>query len=200
MLPTYGFLSEDLQKKQAVRAPWIIEYLDKQDYDIIALEEIIDRKITEDLKAGLKTRYPHIVAPPSKSGISGTSGGILLASRIPLKYVAHIVYKNVAGVDRLAEKGCLMAEAERDGVRFQIAATHLQAGHNEMKEKQIPEIWEGILKPNMQPGVPQFLVGDMNVASDVDDERPRWRMLLATTHMRRISDRRSAALVRRWTE
>ena len=89
MLPTYGFLSEDLQKKQAVCAPWIIEYLDKQDYDIIALEEIIDRKITEDLKAGLKTRYPHIVAPPSKSGISGTSGGILLASRIPLKYVSR---------------------------------------------------------------------------------------------------------------
>jgi endonuclease/exonuclease/phosphatase family metal-dependent hydrolase len=183
MLPTFGFLSEDLQKKQAVRAPWIIEYLNQQDFDIVALEEVIDRKITEELKEGLKSHYPHIVAPPSKSGISGTSGGILIASRIPLTYVSHIVYKNVAGVDRLAEKGCLMAAGERDGVRFQIAATHLQAGHNEMKEKQIPEIWEGILKPNLQEGVPQFLVGDMNVASDVDDERPRWRMLLATTHM-----------------
>lgn len=184
MLPTFGFLSEDLQKKQALRAPWIIEYLNQQDYDIVALEEVIDRQITEELKAGLKKQYPHIVAPPSKAGISGTSGGILLASRIPLTYVAHIVYKNVAGVDRLAEKGCLMAAGERDGVRFQIAATHLQAGHNEMKEKQIPEIWEGILKPNLTEGVPQFLVGDMNVASDTPDERPRWRMLLATTHMR----------------
>src|SRR6185312_47877 len=95
MLPTFGFLSEDLQKKQGLRAPWIIEYLNQQDYDIVALEEVIDRQITEDLKAGLKSKYPHIVAPPSKSGISGTSGGILLASRIPLTYVAHIVYKNV---------------------------------------------------------------------------------------------------------
>jgi hypothetical protein len=40
MLPTFGFLSQDLQKGQALRAPWIIEYLNQQDYDIIALEEV----------------------------------------------------------------------------------------------------------------------------------------------------------------
>ncbi len=184
MLPTFGALSDALQKKQALRAPWIVEYLNQQDYDIIALEEVIDRKITDELKEGLKKVYPYIVAPPSKGGLSGTSGGIMLASRIPLKYVTHIVYKNVAGVDRLAEKGCLLVEAERDGVRFQIAATHLQAGHNEMKEKQIVEIWEGILEPYAKEGVPQLLVGDMNVASDVDDERARWQLLLTTTRMR----------------
>src|SRR5580704_2566120 len=76
MLPTFGFLSEDLQKKQELRAPWIIEYLNEQDYDIIALEEVIDRKITEDLKRGLAEHYPHIIAPPSKAGIAGASGGI----------------------------------------------------------------------------------------------------------------------------
>jgi len=184
MLPAVGALSDALQKKQALRAPWIIEYLNQQDYDIIALEEVIDRQITEELKAGLKKVYPHIVAPPSKGGLSGTSGGIMLASRIPLKYVAHIVYKHGAGFDRLAEKGCLMAEAERDGVRFQIAVTHLQAGHNEIKEKQIVEIWEGILQPHTEQGVPQLLVGDMNVAADVDDERARWQLLLTTTRMR----------------
>jgi hypothetical protein len=43
--------------------PWIIEYLNKQDYDIVALEEVTDRKITEDLKRGLIERYPYIVAP-----------------------------------------------------------------------------------------------------------------------------------------
>jgi len=184
MLPTFSFLSEALQKKQALRAPWIIEYLNAQDYTIVALEEVIDREITEQLKAGLREQYPHIVAPPSKSGVSGTSGGLLIASRIPLKYVAHIVYKNVAGVDRLAEKGCLLAEGEHEGVRFQIAATHLQAGRDDMKEKQFQEIYDGILKPFKIDGVPQFLVGDMNVASDVEDERPRWRMLLKTCEMR----------------
>ncbi len=184
MLPALDFLSNDLQKKQSLRAPWIIEYLNKQDYDIVALEEVIDRKITEQFKAGLRDQYPYIIAPPSKAGIAGASGGVFIASRIPLKYLTHIVYKNVAGVDRLAEKGCLLVEGERDGVKFQLAATHLQAGHNDMKEKEIQEIFDGIIKPYRQKGVPQFLVGDLNVASDTADERSRWKMLLKTTEMK----------------
>src|SRR5207247_1220248 len=119
----------------------------------------------------------------STKGIAGASGGILFASKIPLKYVTHIVDKNVAGVDALAEKGWLLVEGERDGVRFQIAGTHVQGGHNPIKEKQFNEIYEGIIRPHKQQGIPQFLVGDMNVACDVDDEKPRFALLLKTTEM-----------------
>lgn len=181
MLPTaLAFASADLQKGQALRAPWIIEYLNQRDYDIVVLQEVIDRKITSQLKAGLKEQYPYLVGPDSKMGIAGATGGILFASRIPLKYVAHIVYKNISGVDKLAEKGCVLVEAERDGVRFQVAGTHLQAGDDAMRDKEFVEIREGIVLPYRTEGVPQLLVGDMNVAA-TEKEFPE---LLLATEMR----------------
>jgi len=94
--------------------------------------------------------------------------------------VAHIVYKNATGVDRMAEKGCLLVEAELDGFRFQIAATHLQAGDDAVRDKEIPEIYEGIIRPHMADGVPLLLVGDMNI--DVGTES--YKLLLETTRMR----------------
>jgi len=181
MLPTsVSFASRRLQKQQHRRAPWIIEYLCQQDYDIVVLQEVIDPQITALLKAGLAEKYPHLVAPPSQAGISGTTGGLLFVSRIPLKYLTHIVFQNTRGIDTLAEKGCVLVEAERDGVRFQIAGTHLQAGHAEVRHRQVPEIQERVLERYGQPGLPQFLVGDLNIVADEADAAPFQRLLRLT--------------------
>jgi neutral ceramidase len=127
MLPTFPPV-EPLNKGQAMRAPWIVEFLSQQPYDIVVLQEVIDKKMTQLLKEGLKISYPYQVSVDSKRGVTGCVGGILFVSRIPLKYVDHIIYKNVSGVDAMAEKGCVLVEAEHAGVHFQIAGTHLQAG------------------------------------------------------------------------
>jgi endonuclease/exonuclease/phosphatase family metal-dependent hydrolase len=180
MLPTaLAFASEKLQKGQALRAPWIIEYLNAQDYDVVVLQEVIDHAITAKLKAGLQSRYPCIVAVDAKNGAAACSGGILFASRLPLKYVDHIVYEHLTGVDRLAEKGCVLVAGEVDGVRFQIAGTHLQAGDDEARDLEFAEIRNGIIAKHRQPGMPQILVGDMNVATT----EPSYRLLLDATEM-----------------
>ena len=166
MLPTFPKV-EPLLKGQAMRAPWIVEFLNAQDYDVVVLQEVIDKQMTEILKEGLKAQYPHQVSMEAKRGIAGCSGGILFVSRIPLKYVAHCVYKNVSGVDALAEKGCVLVEGEHNGVTFRIAGTHLQAGDDEARRKEIPEIAELIL-PHQAEGVPQILLGDMNLSPDED--------------------------------
>jgi endonuclease/exonuclease/phosphatase family metal-dependent hydrolase len=180
MLPTFPSVAA-LNKGQAMRAPWIIDYLNASDYNVVCLQEVIDPKMTALLKEGLKKSFPYVISADAKGGISGTSGGILFASRIPIQYVDHIAYKNVKGVDALAEKGCLLVAGEHNGVPFQIAGTHLQAGSNEVKEKQIPEIAAGILRKHKQDGTPQFLVGDMNI--DTAD-KDRYALLLKTTEMR----------------
>ncbi len=182
MLPTFPEIPP-LQKKQALRAPWIIESLCASDYDIIVLQEVIDRKMTEEFKAGLKERYPHVVSVDSKRGLSGCIGGILFVSKIPLKYVAHIVFKNISGSDALAEKGCVLVEAEHDGFRFQIAATHLQAGNDAVRDKEVPEIYEGIIKPHKTDGVPQILLGDMNIAAGTES----FQRLLTITEMQNFA-------------
>ncbi len=181
MLPTaWSFASDKLQKGQAMRAPWIVEYLNRRDYDVVVLQEVIDRKISNQLKTGLKGKYPYIVAADSKAGVAGCSGGILFASRIPLRYVTHVVYENSTGVDKLAEKGCLLVEAECNGVRFQIAGTHLQAGDDATRDKQFTEIRDRIIVPHREQGVPQILAGDMNVAATEN----AFRLLLDVTQMR----------------
>jgi endonuclease/exonuclease/phosphatase family metal-dependent hydrolase len=179
MLPTFPKVPP-LDKKQALRAPWIIEYLGEQDYDVVVLQEVIDKQMTAILKEGLKAKYPHIVSVDAKLGVSGCSGGILFAGKIPLKYVDHIVYQNLTGVDRMAEKGCVLVEAQLDGIRFQIAGTHLQAGDDDARRKEVPEIYEGIIGPHKTEGVPQLLVGDMNV----DVREADYPVLLKTTEMR----------------
>jgi phospholipase C len=178
MLPTFPAV-EPLQKGQALRAPWIVEFLNTQDYDIVVMQEVIDKKMTELLKAGLKEKYPYQVAVDAKRGISGCSGGLLFVGKIPLKYVDHNVYKNISGVDAMAEKGCVLVEAEHNGVRFRIAGTHLQAGDEVAREKEIPEIAE-LLAPHQVDGVPQILLGDMNIAADED----LFGKLLETTEMK----------------
>jgi endonuclease/exonuclease/phosphatase family metal-dependent hydrolase len=178
MLPTAPDV-KPLRKMQAVRAPWIIDFLNAQDYDVVVLEEVIDYKMTAVLKEGLKAKYPHIVSVDAKRGFSACSGGILFASKIPLQYVAHIVFKNISGVDAMAEKGCVLVEAELDGVRFQIAGTHLQAGDDATRVKEVPEIQEGILAPHKTDGVPQLLLGDLNT----DFGTYAYAELLKTTEM-----------------
>lgn len=179
MLPTFPSVPQ-LNKKQALRAPWIVEYLSQQDYDLVVLQEVIDKKMTELLKTGLKEKYPHLVSVDAKQGISGCSGGILFASKFPIRYVDHIVYKHVSGVDALAEKGCVLVEAELDGQKFQVAGTHLQAGDDAMKEKEVVEIFDGIIRPHRTPGVPQLLCGDMNIGAGTE----RFDLLLKTTEMK----------------
>ncbi len=178
MLPTFPPVAP-LNKGQAMRAPWIIDFLNEQDYDIVVLQEVIDPKMTRLLKEGLQEKYPHQVSVDSKRGVTGCVGGILFVSRIPLEYVGHIVYKNVSGVDAMAEKGCVLVEAERAGVRFRLAGTHLQAGDPKAREAEIPEICDGILTPHKADGVPTILLGDMNIGAD----EPTFEVLLKTTRM-----------------
>jgi endonuclease/exonuclease/phosphatase family metal-dependent hydrolase len=184
MLPTLvSFASESLQKKQHLRAPWIIEYLREGNYDIVVLQEVLDPKITEQIKRELKQSYPHIVAPASKAGIAGTTGGILFLSKLPIKYVTHNVFKNISGIDRLAEKGCVLVEIDLNGCRCQIAGTHLQAGDEKMRELEFAEIATDILGPYGKPGLPQILAGDMNVAPQLDRKGSSFEKLLTTTNM-----------------
>jgi endonuclease/exonuclease/phosphatase family metal-dependent hydrolase len=73
----------------------------------------------------------------------------------------------------------VLVEAEHAGVKFQLAGTHLQAGDPAAREKEIPEIQEGILAKHKTQGVPQILLGDMNIGAD----EPVFNVLLRTTEM-----------------
>lgn len=156
--------SKSLQKKQRIRLPWIVEHCNDADYDIIVFQEVFDIEIKRKLKRQLKKVYPYHISTKTKFGRL-TSNGILIASKFPIKYVDHVIYKKSVTKDAWAAKGCTLIEAERNGVVFQVAGTHLQSGNSEdavaHRHSQYAEI-NTLLESNKKENTPVLVVGDMN--------------------------------------
>ncbi len=181
LLPeAFDTFSSSLRKMQSARVPWIVEYLNAQDYDVVCLQEVIDPLITEALMEALKPVYPHQVAPQTQTGERLLSSGVLFVSRVPIKLVAFSAYEHSAGIDAITSKGATLVEGEKDGVRFQAGGTHMQAGHQDMKDRQYVEAAEKVLKPHRREGVPQFFVGDFNTEKGTE----KYDILLKTLDMR----------------
>ncbi len=165
MLPNGpSMFSKSLQKNQKVRLPWIVEHCNDSDYDIIVFQEVFDIEIKRKLKKLLKKAYPYQISTKSKFGRL-TSNGILIISKFPIRYIDHTIYKKGVTEDRWAAKGCTLIEAEKDGITFQIAGTHLQSGNSKEaiahRYSQYQEISD-LLSKNQRENIPVFVIGDMN--------------------------------------
>jgi len=165
MLPNaLGLFSAALRKKQRIRAPWIITHCIEASYDVIVFQEVFDRDIKRQLKKELKEAYPYQVDTRRTKGRL-TSNGIFIVSRIPMKYVDHVIYEKGAHEDAWAAKGCTLVEVEKEGHKFQIAGTHLQSGSSEAAEKhrglQYQDI-RNLLDKHLDKTIPVLVMGDMN--------------------------------------
>lgn len=165
MLPNaLGIFSNALRKKQRIRAPWIIAHCIDASYDVIVFQEVFDRDIKRKLKKELKAAYPYQVDTKIVKGRL-TSNGIFIVSRIPMKYVDHVIYEKGAHEDAWAAKGCTLVEVEKEGYTFQIAGTHLQSGGSKEAEKyralQYQDI-RNLLDKNLNENLPVLVMGDMN--------------------------------------
>lgn len=162
MLPTLLASFDDrLSKMQAQRVPWVIEHLNQCDYDILCLQEVMDPAAQKALEEGLKAEYPYTVPPQFAEG-RAFSNGVLFMSRVPIHYVAHVVFDDLTRIELFTSKGCCLIEGEKGGVTFQLAGTHFPTGKQVTKDKAVVSICEKLLLPNRRPGVPQFLAGDFN--------------------------------------
>ncbi len=184
MLPdNYDIVSPSLRKMQTDRAPWIIEYCKEQDFDIIVFQEVFDGEIKRMLRKQLRDEYPYQVNTRTKA-LRFASNGILIVSRIPLKYVDHVIYTRGVHSDAMAAKGCTLIEAEKKGRRFQVAGTHLQAGGSEqasvVRHRQYRSIRE-LLDRNKDERIPVFVVGDMNTCKTDEETFSEMVQLIGVT-------------------
>lgn len=165
MLPNaFALFSNALRKKQRIRAPWIIKHCIEASYDVIVFQEVFDLDIKRKLKKGLKEAYPYQVDTRTAKGRL-TSNGIFIVSKLPMKYVDHVIYEKGAHEDAWAAKGCTLVEVEKDGMLFQVAGTHLQSGSSDAAEKyralQYQDIRD-LLDKNTKNQLPVLVAGDMN--------------------------------------
>jgi endonuclease/exonuclease/phosphatase family metal-dependent hydrolase len=156
---------------QFKRAHEIVEALKNEDLDIIVFEEAFDNKARAIIWNGLKPYFPFQSGDPEKNVSWKISGGVWIISRIPINVIKRIYFNHAQGSDRMACKGAVLIEAEKNNSCFQLIGTHLQSDleHHDVRETrktQYKQIEDELLDKYRKKDIPQFVVGDFNTIEE----------------------------------
>ncbi len=161
MLPRWA-----VDKDQKMRTKYIIDDLLKQDVDVIVFEEVFDVGIRSMLRLALFPKFPFQVGVQNKKWSWRQSNGVWIISRLPIRELKHIFYRDSHGSDGLANKGAVLVEGAKKGKKFQIIATHLQSMQDstaqQVRDSQYAQIKRELLTPFAKENVPQMVIGDLN--------------------------------------
>ncbi|MCO5230601.1 MAG: sphingomyelin phosphodiesterase [Chitinophagales bacterium] len=148
------------------RANAIGEKLKYMDYDVIVFQEAFHVGARTRIYRQLKDLYPYKEGPSFADNFSiKTSNGVWILSKYPMKEVAKTKFKRVSGFDnKMANKGALMVEVNKNGQPFQIIGTHLNSGGTlDLRASQLQQIQDELVNKHHTPGVPLVVAGDFNI-------------------------------------
>ena len=159
------------QKERSVQ---IVEQLKNSTYDILFFQEAFAASARKRLMKNLSQNYPHMIVTSGKKFGTLQSSGLMVFSKHPARKIAEKVFRDCTKSDCLARKSALLVEIDLpSGKKFQFINTHLQAWSTpaaiEVRRKQLMDIQQ-LLSQYKLPGVPQYLVGDLNVDGLIPDE------------------------------
>jgi len=153
------------------RAKAIGDTLAQSNYDVLVLQEAFHAGARRKIHSRLKKAFPYRVGPAYRNFFSiKASSGVWILSRYPIKEMGKTKFKHKWGIDnKLARKGALMVEVDKNGQLFQIIGTHLNAGGPlDLRAGQLRQIRQDLIEPYHTPGVPLIIAGDFNI----DKEEP----------------------------
>lgn len=158
------------RKDRPGRAQDIVNELANKDYNIIVFQEAFHDKARGIISEGLRAGYPYQYGPYNdKPGIK-ISSGIWVVSKLPLKELNSIEFRSCAGIDCASRKGAVLLEGEMNGKVFQVMGTHLQSSEQQnIRYRQMDQIYLELLSVYKREGVPQFLCGDMNTEGEIKE-------------------------------
>ncbi|MFL2585910.1 MAG: endonuclease/exonuclease/phosphatase family protein [Parvicellaceae bacterium] len=190
MLPDiFAPFSKRLRKKQKIRCPKIIQYLNASDFDIVILQEVFDKQRVNELEDGLKVIYPHILRPIKEGASLKLSSGVMILSKYPTELIDHVIFGVSKKSDWGAQKGCSLIKVKINNRSILVGGTHLDSKSEVSRNMQYHITKEQIIKPYFNDSVPMFLAGDFNTIKsskdyekmitlfdlenyELDDERP----------------------------
>ena len=151
--------------KKRIRAKKIGDALKDSDYDLLVFQESFHPGARRKIKRRIKATFPYKIGPANRNPISIiTNSGITIYSKMPIKKTGSIRFKLRSGINRMSRKGALMVHGEKNGQKFQILGTHLNAGGPEyVRISQVGQIRNELLDVHYQEGVPQIICGDFNI-------------------------------------
>lgn len=149
---------------KAKRARAVAELLKNGTYDVVVFQEAFKKRSRRILRRELKEVLPYQTDILNQKTISiKTNGGVMIFSRHPIEAVHEIRFTKRTGFDKYARKGAMLATVNWKGKAIQVLGTHLQAfGTDDVLLSQYHQVKKELLDQYMQPGVPQFLLGDFN--------------------------------------
>lgn len=163
MLPNfYSPFTKYVRKKQKLRLPYIIEYLDSANFDVVILQEAFDLQAIKQLNKNLKLTYPFIQNPIKKGRGLKLTNGIMILSKHEMTYLDNIRFSNTTGIEKMAKKSCVLVSVEINNKSLLVAGTHLSSNSQNDRNNQYNKINDFIIKPYKTEGVPFFLAGDFN--------------------------------------
>ena len=131
MIPKiYAPFTKLARKKQKVRTPKIIQYLNSTNFDVIVLQEVFDKSISNKFKTDLKTKYPYCLMPQKEGFTFKLSSGVMILSKYPLELVKHVVFNVSKKSDKGAQKGCSLIKININDKEVFLAGTHLDSKSN----------------------------------------------------------------------
>lgn len=166
---------------QGKRVQYIAEQLNNSEYDVIVFQEAFERDARYRLSKLMRKQYPYQEGPANaKPSFFRMNSGVWILSKHPMKFLEEIEYTKAAGVDKVARKGALLVEIEKNGKKYHVAGTHLQAGaskkKDEIRHSQFQELQQ-LLHEYEVIGVPQLVCGDFNTPKN---DRKNYNLMLET--------------------
>ena len=167
MLPVIDLFSDKDDRAEAIAS-----VLKSSDYDIIVFQEAFSSAGRSILRHILHEKYPYTYGPVNRSFLSlKCNSGIWIISRMPLSVKKEIEFTSSAGFDGFARKGAILLEGRFMSIPFQLLATHLQDDSypQYIREQQLNEMYDKLILPFSDPGIPQIICGDFNTNNKVSE-------------------------------
>ena len=135
-------------------------------YDVIVFEEAFYNPAREDLINNISGEYPYTSDILDTSGYL-EDGGVFIASKWPIELEGQFKYDNCSGIDCLSPKGAVYTRVNKQGTKYHIFGSHLQAENSNSAKAarlaQLAELKNYINLKNIPTNQAVIIAGDMNV-------------------------------------
>lgn len=148
------------------RADSIVQKLKEHDADVLVLQEIYDTAFRETLIEELKDHYAHAFFHMGANTLGSESGLMVFTKQEVASFSSTDFTNNPFFITKGFASLTLQGTPEDPTPRLQIIGTHLDHRDEDKRKEQFKQI-----QTSRQINLPTFLVGDLNIERDSQEER-----------------------------
>lgn len=161
--------------KQKDRAKLMVEKLPAMEHEVMFFQETFFKKSRKQILTSLLKTHPYSAIPTKGRKLTHIlDSGLMVVSKHPMEVLDQVIFKDCTVSDCASSKSAILVEVTiPSGKKVQLVNTHLQAWDKpkaiEVRKKQLLQIKE-MLSSHLKPGIPQLLIGDLNIDGKLEGE------------------------------